>query len=95
MRLRLEDGRGVLDEVLHDLGVLDQADLKLWMLQLQIRILVLRRRLLLVVDVQGGVGQEERCPEEVRGPDDGQVFGRHPGDGLVFGHPLQVKKKVL
>ena len=92
MRLRLEDGGSVLDQVLHDLGVLDQADLELGVFQLQVRILVIRRHLLLVVDVQGRVRQEERRPEQIRGPDDGQVLGRHPGDGLVLRHALQVKE---
>jgi len=55
VRLGLEDGGGVLDEVLHDLGVLDEADLELGMLQLQVRILEIRGHLLLVVDVQGRV----------------------------------------
>ena len=53
---------------------------------------MIRRHLFLVVDVQGRVRQEERRPEQIRGPDDGQVLGRHPGDGLVLRHALQVKE---
>ncbi len=41
------------------------------------------------------MGEEEGCPEEVRGPDDGQVLGGHASDCLVLRHPLEVKEQML